>query len=64
MSGLSILDWVAFWWGTGFFINLCVDIYEKIDLRVRNFNVPTQEIKKLMAITITHCFFVVDPTQR
>ena len=27
-----------------FFIIPCVDIYEKIDLRVRNFNVPPQEV--------------------
>ena len=29
-----------------FFIIPCVDIYEKIDLRVRNFNVPPQEVIK------------------
>ena len=28
-----------------FFIIPCVDIYEKIDLRVRNFNVPPQEVE-------------------
>ena len=27
-----------------FFIIPCVDVYEKIDLRVRNFNVPPQEV--------------------
>ena len=27
-----------------FFIIPCVDIYEKIDLRVRNFDVPPQEV--------------------
>ena len=30
-----------------FFIIPCVDIYEKIDLRVRNFNVPPQEVIKI-----------------
>ena len=38
-----------------FFIIPCVDNYEKIDLRVRNFNVPPQEVTKLMAITCTSC---------
>jgi hypothetical protein len=27
-----------------FFIIPCVDIYEKIDMRVRNFSVPPQEV--------------------
>ena len=33
--------------GTGvFFIIPCIDIYGKIDLRVRNFNVPPQEVRQ------------------
>merc|ERR1719513_70107 len=35
-----------------FFIIPCVDIYEKIDLRVRNFNVPPQEILTKDSVTI------------
>ena len=41
-----------------FFIIPCVDNYEKIDLRVRNFNVPPQEVTKLLAISITRCLFL------
>ena len=29
-----------------FFIIPCVDIYEKIDLRVQNFDVPPQEVSE------------------
>jgi len=35
-----------------FFIIPCVDVYEKIDLRVRNFNVPPQEILTKDSVTI------------
>jgi len=35
-----------------FFIIPCVDIYEKIDLRVRNFNVPPQEILSKDSVTV------------
>ena len=31
-----------------FFIIPCVDMFEKIDLRVQNFDVPPQEVKKFL----------------
>ena len=37
-----------------FFIIPCVDIYEKIDLRVRNFNVPPQEV--IMGWSYDSCY--------
>ena len=32
-----------------FFVIPCVDIYEKIDLRVQNFDVPPQEVRLYLA---------------
>jgi hypothetical protein len=32
-----------------FFIIPCVDIYEKIDMRVQNFDVPPQEVREAIA---------------
>ena len=39
-----------------FFIIPCVDVYEKIDLRVRNFNVPPQEVRTSI-IPSAKCIF-------
>ena len=40
-----------------FFIIPCVDVYEKIDLRVRNFNVPPQEVRTSI-IPSAKCIFL------
>ena len=48
-----------------FFIIPCVDIYEKIDLRVRNFNVPPQEVPIIIIIAgDSIILFLIDSYQR
>ena len=40
-----------------FFIIPCVDVYEKIDLRVRNFNVPPQEVRTSIILRAKCIFY-------
>ncbi len=35
-----------------FFIIPCVDIYEKIDMRVQNFDVPPQEVSECLGLPL------------